>query len=418
MGALLRTKYWTKTAGLLNAGSIWMWSAVGAFFFSIIYKISGSKALSTRDSDFLTAFPNFKISNLFNKPYLFDNSLAEQWMGEKYWQYGPLHQILSLPLYLYSTIDEATAFLFFFLLLMYLGTVLSFYKFTRTVLKIDTQLVLLTLITIISYPFLSALNQRNFEIIEVFLVVSAMYMYSRSNHFAAGALIGAATGIKYLPGILLLPLILERNWKALRGFCLVVIPQLIFVQLYLGWENSFTLKLLTEGEEITIPLRQGLADVILRLTGGSSGGNYNFIFVSLFTLAIAAMILGVHLYHKRQPIQSDRWRVWPILLALICLLSPHSNNYYFVFFVPLIVQTYNFLCNFKLVLDRILFSIGLLLMSLPLPLAVIWRILPSDSVEEWQQFLRNVQSLSPLFFGSLIIVIVALKNRKVLLNLK
>lgn len=418
MGASLRTKYWTKTVAPLNAGSIWVWSAVGAFLLSVIYKVSGSKALSTRDSDFLTAFPNFKISNLFNKSYLFDNSLAEQWMGEKYWQYGPLHQILSLPLYLYSTIDEATAFLFFFLLLIYLGTVLSFYKFTRTVLKIDAQLVLLTLITLISYPFLSALNQRNFEIIEVFLVVSAMYMYSRSNYFVAGVLIGAATGIKYLPGILLLPLILERNWKALKGFCLVVIPQLIFVQLYLGWENSFTLKLLTEGEEITIPLRQGLADVILRLTGGRSGGNYNFIFVSLFTLAITAMVFGVHLYYKRQPIQSDRWRVWPLLLALICLLSPHSNNYYFVFFVPLIIQTYNILCNFKLVLDRILFSVGLLLMSLPLPLAVIWRILPSDSVEEWQQFLRNVQSLSPLFFGSLIIVIVALKNRRVLLNLK
>jgi len=412
------TKYWTKSLATLNGGFIWLWSAVCAFVISIVYRISGSKILSTRDSDFLTAFPNFKISNFFNKPYLFDGSLAEQWMGEQYWQYGPLHQILSLPLYLYSSIDDVTAFLFFFLLFLYLGTVLSFYRFTRASLKIDTRLVLLILITIVSYPFLSALNQRNFEIIEVSLVVFAMYSYSRSNYFAAGALLGAATGIKYLPGILLLPLILERNWKALRGFCLVVVPQLIFVQLYLGWENSFTIKLLTEGEEITLPLRQGLADVILRATGGSSGGNYNLIFVSLFILISLGMALGVYRYIPRQPIQCNRWKVWPLLLGAICLISPHSNNYYFVFFVPLIIQIYNVLGDSKFTLDKIFFFVGLLLISLPLPLAVIWRILPSGSVEQWQQFLQNLQSLSPLFFGSLILVIVTLRNRGQLLNMK
>lgn len=417
MALPMNSKRWTKTLSPLSTPYIWLWSVVGALLLSTIYRLSGLKILSIRDSDFLTAFPNFRISHLFDKPYLFEGSLAEQWMGETYWQYGPLHQVLSMPLYFYSTIDEATTFLFFFLLILYVGTVLSFYKFTRITLKIDMRFVFLVFISLLSYPFLSALNQRNFEIIEVSLVISAMYLYSRSNYFMSGALIGVASGVKYLPGILLLPLILERNWKALKGFCIVIIPQVILIQLYLGWENSFTLKLLTEGEAITIPLRQGLADVILRLTGGSSGGNYNFIYLSLLIVAIAAIVLGLHLHRNSQPIQTERWKVWPLLLAFICLLAPHSNNYYFVLLLPLVIQIYNILCNSRLILDRIFFAIGLILISLPLPLAVIWRMLPSESVEQWQVYLQNIQALSPLFFGSLIIISIAIKNRKELLSL-
>lgn len=381
-----------------------------------IDKLFDGKLLNVKDSDFLTAFPNYELSQFFGRQDLYRDSLAEQWMGSVFWQYGPMHQFLSIPLYLLPSISSVMTFLFFILIFVYFFTIRA-YLINSNIAFGDTQKKLgLILILSFFYPFLSAINQRNFELIELLLIIQAAGFYKKSNYFLAGVLIGLATGIKFLPVIILGFFILERNRKAIYGFLLSFVPQVIVTQLVFDWRRSFTFRLVSEGEPETIPLRQGLADVILRLQG-NSGGNYNIIYfliiavIGLFTLRLILHFLRI------QRNQYERWRIWCYLLGIVCLIVPHSNNYYFVFFVPLLIEVYANIQNRKFSLDAFLFGIGVLLISLPLPFAILWRLLPESSSQEIQQVLIFVQNSSPMFFGGSVILILALKNSQQILRL-
>lgn len=51
---------------------------VALLSISLIDFLSGKRFLAVQDSDFLTAFPNFEISNLVGRPEFYRNTLAEQ----------------------------------------------------------------------------------------------------------------------------------------------------------------------------------------------------------------------------------------------------------------------------------------------------------------------------------------------------
>lgn len=392
--------------------------AIPAFTLVSIFidKLFDGKLLNVKDSDFLTAFPNYELSQFFGRQDLYRDSLAEQWMGSVFWQYGPMHQIFSIPLYLLPSISSVMTFLFFILIFVYFFTIRA-YLINSNITFGDTQKKLgLILILSLFYPFLSAINQRNFELIELLLIIQAAAFYKKSNYLLAGVLIGLATGVKFLPVIILGFFILERNRKAIYGFLLSFVPQVIVAQLVFDWRRSFTFRLVSEGEPETIPLRQGLADVILRLQG-NSGGNYNIVYFLIITV-IGLFTLRLILHFLRiQRNQYERWRIWCYLLGIVCLIVPHSNNYYFVFFVPLLIEVYANIQNRKFSLDALLFGVGVFLISLPLPFAILWRLLPESSSQEIQQVLIFVQNSSPMFFGGAVILILALKNSQQILRL-
>ena len=90
---------------------------------------------------------------------------------------------------------------------------------------------------------------------------------------------------------------------------------------------------------------------------------------------------------------------------------------YFVLFVPLIIDVYLDLLRNRVKRDLLLYSIGLILMSAPLPIALFWRLLPDSEINSGQMALQQIQSLSPMFFGGLMLLILAIKNSKSILKL-
>ena len=383
---------------------------------SILDLLSGKFFLAVKDSDFLTAFPNYEISNFIGRPDFYDNTLAEQWMGQEYWQYGPMHQFITLPLYLLPSIYLVTSLLLVVLTLLYMKTIFTYISMTSPAGLKRSKVRNIFIILFAFYPFLAAINQRNLEIVELFFVVIAANYHRKSNFFISGFIIGLAAGIKFLPAIIVLLFILEKNKKALLGFSLSFLPQIVLAQLVFGWERSFTYRLLSEGESETIPLRQGLADVILRLLG-NNGGNYNAVYLLIaFLASIATFVFLVKFFRLQQNIE-ERWRIWSFVLAFVCLIVPHSNNYYFVLFVPLIIDVYLDLLRNRVKRDLLLYSIGLILMSAPLPIALFWRLLPDSEINSGQMALQQIQSLSPMFFGGLMLLILAIKNSKSILKL-
>ena len=212
----------SRARSLLNSHEAWsarmiiLVSLTGSVVLSFLYRLTGLQILHIRDSDFLTAFPNYTLSKLLGKTLsLYNGSLAQDWMGERFWNYGPLHQFITVPLYFFSSVYSATTFLFFFLLFLYLGSMVVIYQLSYTEPICSSRAFILTCILLINYPFLSALNQRNLEIVELFFIIAAMIAYQQKNYFWAGVFIGLATGIKYLPGIIIIQFLVARNWNCL-----------------------------------------------------------------------------------------------------------------------------------------------------------------------------------------------------------
>jgi hypothetical protein len=402
-----------RQANDLSAKRIALISALfGAlsFFATLIYSRLGLTFLTLKESDFLSAFPTYRMSKIFGKEdSMFSGSLAQKWLGENDWNYGPLHQLITLPLYLFNSVDQATTFLFFFLLLMFGLTI-------HYLINIDAQqsfkqikLIPLYFIVLVNYPFLSALQQRNLEIVEVFLIVVALIAYRRERYFLAGALIGISAGIKFFPAIIVLQFIFSRNWQAIKGFVYFFIPQLLLAQFALGWQNSFTLRLLIQGESETVPLRQGLNDLILRFSNGAN----DFVLKHLYLILAATIFISVsYLVNKNTHLNSSSKTAtnnWAFLLALICIIAPHSNNYYFVLLAPLIVQIYLYLLENRSRLIALSYGLALILLSAPLPFAVLWRVLPEGPSANFKEMLLEFQSYSPMFFGSSILLIIGVR---------
>ena len=401
----------------LKPWMILLFSVIGGLGCSYFVRIAGLHFPRTKDSDFLTAFPNYRMSKLFGKDMtLFNGSLAQEWMGKEDWNYGPLHQIITVPLYFFTSVYAVTTFLFFFLLITYFGTIYKLYKLVVWKAMEPKYISLMYFILIINYPFLSSLNQRNLEILEVFVILIAMRAYQKEKFFFAGFCIGLASGIKFLPGIIVLHFIISRNWKAIKGFILALLPQVIFAQVFFGWQNSFTIRLLINGEDTTLPLRQGLNDVLTRLlANGTANTLSRSLFIIFFVTTLLVGIQYLRIYVRKAPNLYSQWRVWPLLLALICVLAPHANNYYFVLLTPLIIQLFAILVSEKFGFRHVFFGFGIFLISLPLPMAVLWRVLPNGMGSQWREILLNVQSFSPIFFGTLILIFLGFNRYKPLL---
>lgn len=405
-------KNFRPSTRVIICGTLGAWLGL-SLVLSFLYRLSGSNILHIGTSDFLTAFPNFKVSRLLGKEQLlYENSLAQAWMGEKYWHYGPLHQFLTIPLHLFQSIDQATSFLFFFLLFGYMGTTLTFYWMTHPRRLTFRYSVLLSAILIINYPFLAALHQRNLEILELSFIVGAMYLYRNGRFTAAGIFIGIAAGIKFLPGIIIIHFLISKNWRALKGFLWVTIPEILLTQITLGWQNSWVLHLLLVGEKETIPLRQGLNDVLLRFSNESNRTAITILYVSMSLIILVATIRYLSKYVTAEPQGNRQWRVWPLLIAISCLIAPHANSYYFVLLIPLIIQLNSNLSSEHFNANYLFFGLGLLLFSFPLPFAILWRAMTGDSNLHWQNILLTIQSGSPVFLGSLILIYLNLKQFK------
>jgi hypothetical protein len=376
---------------------------------SFVYSLFRLSFLSLIESDFLSAFPTYEMSKFFGKELtLFDGSLAQKWLGENDWNYGPLHQLFTIPLYFFNTMSEITLFLFFFLFSVYVLSILGLTNLSLGLkLNWKNQLAVCSVL-LINYPFLSALQQRNLEILELFFIVSAMFAYKQEKYFLAGALIAVATGIKFFPAVIVIQFLLSRNWQAVKGFIYLLLPQLLITQVAFGWQNSFTLRLVVSGESGTVPLRQGLNDLILRF---ANGNNETILKIVYLILAVGLFITVIYILGKnvnnRFSTTKDLY-AWSILLALICIIAPHSNNYYFVLLAPLIVQIHSYLEEAREKQAVFIYALGLILLSAPMPLAILWRVLPESLSVNFKDSLLAFQSYSPMFFGSMLLLILGL----------
>jgi len=194
----------------------------------------------------------------------------------------------------------------------------------------------------ISPPTLSALQKGNVQLLIVALAMLAMLLFERRHFAAGGALLAFATASKLFPGLLLVYLIVRRQfravaWTAAMGALLVVLSlALVGVRQYVAFAAH--LPGLLGGESFpafrnpsAIAINFSIPGLVFKLKvlglGGLSFGASKIV-GWLYTLVVLVVVVRV----SRRPWPDDeKPALWLAILILATLRSPFLPQAYAAF---------------------------------------------------------------------------------------
>jgi alpha-1,2-mannosyltransferase len=194
----------------------------------------------------------------------------------------------------------------------------------------------------ISLPTLSALQKGNVQLMIVALAMAAMLLFERRRFAAGGALLAFATASKLFPGLLLVYLIVRREWRAVAwtaamGALLVVLSlAVVGVRQYVAFADH--LPGLLGGEAFPAFRNPGAMAInfsipglvfklkVLGLSGLSFGASK--IVGWLYTVVVLVIVVTVS---RRPWADADKPALWLAILILATLRSPFLPQAYAAF---------------------------------------------------------------------------------------
>jgi hypothetical protein len=363
-----------RAAGAVVVGLAWIYTAAH-------FAMTGVRQpLRNFYGDFLASFPSWRVSVLTGRLDMYRGSLAAKWamkFGNSHplWHYGPIEHLATLPLFAFR--DLRTAYIvwlianYAFLAGILVLACCVFHSGRATWLWRSTVCV-----AILNYgPLYEALTQRNIEIFELLLIFAAFALFSRGRSAGAGAAIGSAAMSKFLPLIFVPYFLLKRQLRALTGAVITIAVIAIATEAVLGWRYSGTVVQLQRGGLIYSVTDQSLAGMIRRLLVWTRSP------LSVSMLSFGAILLAVAgvawLFVRGRNCAAIEDLEWSTLIAVMVLLPPHNEQYYFV----LLLFPYLALLARELrpaapphVARRVWLAISFLLTGAPVPLSVLSRL--------------------------------------------
>jgi hypothetical protein len=191
-------------------------------------------------------------------------------------------------------------------------------------------------------PLASCLAQGNIEIVELALLLAGLVLLERRRPFAAGAIVGCSTMIKYLPAGFL-------GWMAIRGYRRALAGSLVAMALVvaataltLGWDKSATVRRApTRVVEPSAAMHElSITSIFLHLTasvdssvpGVLSWTSENLRFAQragLVTSTGLTLLYALFIWRQRRaPVAVQELSV---LFILMVLVPPWNHDYYYVF---------------------------------------------------------------------------------------
>jgi hypothetical protein len=184
-------------------------------------------------------------------------------------------------------------------------------------------------VAVLNYgPLYEALTQRNIEIFELLLIFAAYALFLRGRAASAGGAIGVAAMTKFLPLIFLPYFLVKRQLRALSTSVITIAVIAIATEVVLGWRYSGTVVQLRRGGLIYSETDQSLAGMIRRLLVWTRSP------LSVPVVSLGAIILAVTgvawLFLRSRNCAAIEDLEWSTLIAVMVLLPPHNEQYYFV----------------------------------------------------------------------------------------
>ena len=371
-----------------------------------LYHSVSRYGLSNRRSDFLGVFPVPRIANWFGKyEEFYVGRVVTEFHEGLSWGYGPILHLFTLPLFGFSTLESAYTFLEYVLLLGYLLTAAVFTRIAPPTAEHNWIRPLVVLIVLNFSPAYEALFQRNPELIELVLIGAAMWASLHHREVLTGILISLATGIKFLPGILIIYLFISGRrraaWTAIISTAIIV----IVTQAVLGWQNNATLTYLVTGNDPYLdtiyhesPTSQSISGLVIRIMN-DLGIESGHILISRIVIIVFALAIMQWVWRRRR---DGNWMVhWSILLIGAIFLLPHNQPYYLCLLIPAYVVALRQLCLGAPRRHWLLFWLSYLAVGWPIPLSVIQKVIFRDI---W--LIQSLYEWSVPIYGSLGLVIV------------
>lgn len=325
-----------------------VWTFVAAYSIARFAYTAVWIAWTSVAGDFSSAFPSpltLGVSQRFPGlmgPWI-QGSLAWHSWGDGSWNYGPALHVITLPFAFAPTHLTALRLI---LIVNLACAAATFFLWTRRLLPAlpATAIVAVLCIWLNHFPLLEALVGREVEVFELFLITLAIVWLRRGREAPAGAAIGLAAMIKFLP-VLLVPYLIVKGFRRAAAAALVTIAAFaILAQVTLGWQRSVTLLQLVEETRTavypTAYANQAIANVLYKTFTAFNLDDPRPPTLYPRALRIAGAILNA-LVLAATAWFVVRWRrsrlieiECALLLIVMCLLPSHANTYYFVFALP------------------------------------------------------------------------------------
>jgi len=316
-----------RRAAIAVVGLVWIYTAAH-FAMTGVRQPAGNFT-----GDFLASFPSWRLSVLMGRLDMYQGSLAAKWAvrfgdGHPLWHYGPVEHLLTLPLFAFRDLRTA-----------YMAWLIVNYVFLAGILILACSVFQsgrskwlwrsAAAIVILNYgPLFEALTQRTIEIFELLLIFSAFALFLRGREAASGAAIGFAAMAKFLPLIFLPYFVLKRQMRALFAAVISIAVIAVAAEAVLGWRYSGTIVQLRSGGLIEGDTDQSLAGMIRRiLVWTRSPLSPSPLIFGAIILAIAGVAWLFLRTHNAAAVEDLEWST---LIAVMVLLPPHNEQYYFV----------------------------------------------------------------------------------------
>jgi hypothetical protein len=316
-----------KAAAAVVCGLAWIYTAAH-------FAMTGVKQpLGNFTGDFLASFPSWRVSVLTGRMDMFHGSLAGWWAMKfsnfrPLWHYGPVEHLVTLPLFAFRDLRTA-----------YIGWLIANYVFLAGILILACDVFRsgrskwfwrsVVCVAVLNYgPLFEALTQRTIEIFELLLIFAAFALFFRGRAGGSGVTIGFAAMTKFLPLIFLPYFFVKRQARALRASVITIAVIATAAEAVLGWRYSGTVVQLRSGGLIYSETDQSLAGMIRRLVVWTQSP------VSVSLLSRIAILLGLAgvawLFVRARHCAAIEDLEWSTLIAVMVLLPPHNEQYYFV----------------------------------------------------------------------------------------
>jgi hypothetical protein len=308
-------------------------AAAALLYSALHFAMAGVRQpLANFYGDFLAAFPSWTLAARFGRLDFFRGQLAERWSGyfghAHSWHYGPLLHFVTIPLFAFPTLRSAyVAWLFVNYAIVAAAAVVAMFVVDRGRPTATTIVVVLVLFANFN-PLYEALTERVIELSELLLLFAAFAWLQRGRNAAAGAAVGAAAMMKFLPLIFVPHFVLKGRWRGVAGASAVIAVVAIATQFVLGWQHSGIFHQLAGGAIVSSELDQSLPGFLRRLFGWMHWPAVATVSRLAILAALGALCLFM-LYVRRCEGTDDL--EWSVLAIAMILFLPHNQQYYMVF---------------------------------------------------------------------------------------
>ncbi|MBF0361075.1 MAG: DUF2029 domain-containing protein [Oligoflexia bacterium] len=345
-------------------------------------------------------------------------------LKNKNWHNGPVMHFVTYPLLFFKTYMDAFRVWF---VVCFSFLILSFYLWYK-LLFIEEKLhsyinfSLCFFIWFNFFPLYEAIILRVIDIFQFLMLTLFFYYFKKEKPLQSGITLGIAALTKFTPLIFIPYLIVKKKFKLFFSALATIAIIAIFTQFFLGWENSYLLKILKgvgagitfyESQSISSWSSRLFSEITLDINNPAAVAIPKVLYPKLaeylskaVTFSIVIFYGIIFLYNRK----SNKYSYEISLLLIFMIILPQWNHpcYFIAILPPFLILLQNFVKDFhnfhnvkkfaKVQLS--LFLVSFLLLGVVFPMSFFQQMLNRYSIS----YIGFYQSYSIPVYGYMLLI--------------